>query len=128
MISYYKIDNGYIAVNWSMRDPTRMFVFGKGPTISGDMGSITDQGYRIADLPPSVAAVDVPVAWQQALGLADVVLPPAPVQPLPSALSPEAEEYHELISQGFPQETQPSWAPVLIYSVYAILLYLVFFI
>lgn len=111
-----------------MKDPTRAFVYGKGPTIPGDMGSIADQGYRIADLPPSVAAVDVPVAWQAALGLADVVLPPAPVQPMQSILSPEAEEYFELVSQGFPTEVQSPWIPLAYYSLVSILLYLLFFI
>jgi len=124
MIAYYKSCFDYFAVDWSMKDPTRSFVYGRGPTIPGDIDSIADQGYRIADLPPSVAAVNVPLEWQLALGLADVVIPPVVIQP--KVVSDE-EEYYELISQGFAENIQSPWIRVINYSLLAVLIYLTFF-
>jgi hypothetical protein len=104
MANYYKSGNDYIAVDFSQKDQTKCFVFGRGPKIPGDIASIGETLFEIRRLSGAIRPELVPIEWQEALGLAPVVMPPAlpppassvPVPPVawePIIVQPEEPNY-----------------------------------
>jgi len=74
MITYYQNENGYVAIDSGVvlraqnASVGRSLVFGRGPTVAWDPGSVTDRVYAPNCLGINVDASSVPNEWLAALG------------------------------------------------------------
>ncbi len=81
MIRYYQTEKGYVATDSSVKlrandsSVGSTVVFGRGPTVGWDIGSITDQVFIPKSLGKEVDADSVPQEWHDALGFATVKSP-----------------------------------------------------
>ncbi len=90
-VEYFAVNGGFIAVDRKQHDATGLFVIGRGPSVAGDITTIAEVPFEVRRLPAATPAILVPVAWQEALGMAPVVAPVAPVEFTPVVPPPPVE-------------------------------------